>query len=155
MKKRITLIFALFITSTIFCQNAGIKITNQASKKEILIKENKRIKIKTMDGEKISGRFKIENNSILIKGKQINITDIAHIKRDPLFVSIVSSGLLIYGGSIGLGTAAIVGIFLQRSAFLLALPAAGMIYTGIKSPNFNRKFKNNGKWTLDIISLSK
>ena len=153
MKKITILIFSLLITNSIFGQEKAIKITDQTSKKEIVIKENKRIKIKTIDGKKISGHFKIENNSILINNEQFDLSDIGEIKRNPLLVSILTSGILIYGGAITAGMGVIIGVFVESTAFLLTIPAAGMIYAGIKSPNFSRKFKTDSGWTYETITI--
>jgi hypothetical protein len=157
MKKMTILLFSLCFANLMFPQQASIKITNQTSDKEIVIKENKRIKIKTTDGKKISGRFQIEDeNTILIKNERINFADIAEIKRNPLLVSILTSTTLIYLGAVTVGIGAIIGVFGESSGFLLAIPGAALIYAGIKAPNFNRKFKNNGsKWSFEIITASK
>lgn len=105
-------------------EQKAIKITNQNTQKEVVLKENKRITIKTVDDKKISGRFKIENNSIIIKNEKLEITDIAYLKRNPLLTSVLTTGLLVYGGAVTLGF----GVLLDSTAFLLAIPAAGMIY---------------------------
>ena len=142
------------MVNAIFAQEKAIKITNQVSKKEIVIKENKRIKIKTIDGRKISGRFSIENNSIFINEEQIQLSEIEEIKRNPLLTSILTSGLLIYGGAVLAGMGVLIGVFADSAAFLLTIPAAVMIYTGIKSPNFNKKYKTGGDWGLEFVTLS-
>ncbi|MFC5044833.1 hypothetical protein ACFSTE_21740 [Aquimarina hainanensis] len=147
-------IISLLISCTIFSQKRAIKITHHILQKEIIIKENKRIKIKTTGGDKISGRFKIENNSIIIKGTQIEISDIETIKRNPLLLSILITGLFTYGGALMLGFGALIGALVNPSAFLLAIPATGMIYIGAKSPNFNRKFKRDKNWRVEIITPS-
>ncbi|MGB6269340.1 MAG: hypothetical protein WBF67_10060 [Olleya sp.] len=153
MKKIITLIFGLLITSHVFSQQQALKITNQTSNKVITIKENKRVKITTASGEKLSGRFTINNDSIVIDNRQIALQDITDIKRNPLLVSIVTNGLLIYGGALTIGIGTIIGVFANTNGFLLAIPGAAMVTTGILSPNFNRKFKTEKNWTLQIISL--
>ena len=51
-----------------FSQERSIQITNEYTKEEITIKENKRIRIKTVAGKKITGNFKIvDNQSILTR----------------------------------------------------------------------------------------
>lgn len=153
MKKIILLSLSLFLFNLLFAQEQAIKMTNESTGKEILIKENRRIKIKTIDGEKYAGRFSIEEgNMLLIKETAIDFADIEEIRRNPLLVSIFTSGVLIYGGALTAGMGVIIGIFIEPAGYLLLLPAAGMIYTGIKSPNFNRKFKKGDKWTMELIT---
>lgn len=155
MKKMTILIFSLLFINFTFSQESVIKITNQTSKKEKIIKENKRIKIKTTDGRKISGRFTvIDNNAILIKNEQILLTNIEEIKRNSLAISIFTTGFLVYGGAVTAGLGVIIGAFADSTAFLLTIPAAGMIYTGIKSPNFQKNHKKDKSWTFEIIKNS-
>ena len=97
MKKLILLGIAFFFMHSTFSQERFIKITNQISKKEIIIKENKRIRVKTIDGNKFSGRFKIVNNgTILIDDQEIDLENIEKIKRDALLVSVFTNGFLVY-----------------------------------------------------------
>ena len=152
MNKFAILLFCALISQTLFAQQA-IKITNEITQKEVVIKENRRIKIKTVGGEKIKGRFKIEGNSILIDNEQIALSDIAEIKRNPLLVAILTSSFFIYVGAITAGIGVLAGAFADTSAFYLLIPAAGLIYTGIKSPNFNRKFKSDRDWKFEIITI--
>jgi hypothetical protein len=155
--KNLTILFiSLFFANLTFSQERVLKIMNQVSKKEIIIKENKRIRIRTVDGQKISGRFKIiGKETILIKNKKIELANIEKIKRNPLLVSIVTNGLFIYiGAGITIVGVAVAGITSQSSLFLLAIPGAGMIYTGIKSPNFLRGYKKNSNWNYELITTS-
>lgn len=153
MKHVILLIFSLFITNVVVAQEQAIKITNDITKKEIIIKENKRVRIKTVAGEKISGRFSIENNAITIKGRHLELTDIGALKRNPLLTSIFTSGFLVYGGAVLVGGAVIVGLFAETTALLWAIPGAGMIYAGLKSPNFNKNYKKDGDWSYEFITI--
>ncbi len=155
MLKMSSLFLSLFFVTLLFSQERAIKITNQTSKKEIKIKENKRIKIKTTDGEKISGRFKIhDDTTILIKNKQIELINIKEIKRNSLLLSIFTSGFFIYSGALTAGFGVLIGVLVDSTAFLLTIPAAGMIYTGIKSPNFQKKYKGDSNWIFELISTS-
>ena len=60
-----------------------------------------RVKIKTTDGKKISGKFKIiDNHSISMKNgnKIIKLTEIAKIKRNPLFLHVLNATAILGGG---------------------------------------------------------
>lgn len=154
MKKIFLLIISAFFFNTVIAQNSAIKITNVNTNKEKIIKENRRIKLKTSDGRKIKGRFKVEdNNTIIIDNVRINFTDIDELKRNPLLTSILTSGFLLYGGAITAGFSILVGVFVDPAVFLLTIPAAGMIYTGIKSPNFNKNHKIEKGWKFERISI--
>lgn len=118
MKKLFLLIISVFCFNVATSQNNAIKITNLNSNKEKIIKENRRIKLKTSDGRKIKGRFKVENNStIIINDLQINLADIEELKRNPLFTSIFTSGFLIYGGAITAGFGFLIGALVDTTAF--------------------------------------
>ena len=153
---KITLVFfSLIFANLLFAQEQAIKISSPTSEKEVIIKENKRIKIKTVDGQKISGRFHIDNNkAIVIKDQRIAFSDIESLKRNPLFLSIFGSGFLIYGGALTVGMGAIIGMFVEASGFLLAIPGAAMIYAGIKSPNILKNYSVDGNWEFELITLT-
>lgn len=155
--KSITILFiSLFFSNLIFAQERGLKIVNNISKKETIIKENKRIRIKTIDGQKISGRFKIIGKKIIIiRKKKIELADIIKIKRNPLLISIVTNGLLIYSGAgIAIVGIAVAGITSQPSLFLLTIPGAGLFYTGIKSTNLLKGYKKDSNWKYELITIS-
>lgn len=155
MKKILLLIIGLFFFNLLMAQNQAIKITNINTNKEKIIKENKRIKLITFDGRKIKGRFEIENNStIVVDNVRFDLSDIDALKRNPLLTSIVTSGFLIYGGALAAGFGVLIGVLVDSTAFWLTIPAAGMIYTGIKSPNFNKNHKTDKGWKFEIITLS-
>ncbi len=154
MKRNILWLYCLMLSAVSIAQEQAIKITNESVVKEIIIKENKRIKIQTSDGQKISGRFTVvDGNSIMIKDKIIAISDILSVKRNPLLLSIFSSGFFIYAGAITLGIGALITLLGESSGMLLAIPAGAMVYTGIKSPNFLKKYKTGDDWTFELISI--
>lgn len=150
----IILFFLLFISTAIFSQEQVIKITNQISKKEIIIKENSRIKIKTIEGRKISGRFEIKNNLVIIRNEQLKLSDIGEIKRNPLMVSILASSAMVYGGVVSLGAGVLLGILVHPSAFLLTIPAVALIFVGNKPPNFSKKFKTESGWIIETTTIA-
>lgn len=154
MSKSFLLLITLLIMIPLSGQEQALQITQPDAPKEYLIKENKRVRIQTVDGQKISGRIQfVGPNEISVKGTTYNLTDITSIKRNPLFLSIVTNGLLIYGGVLTAGFGAIIAAFSDTSGLLLLIPAAGFIYAAIKAPNFNRKFKTDANWNFQIITL--
>ncbi len=152
-------LFLIFISSIFFnlaiAQTNAIKITNINTNKEKIIKENKRIKLTTYDGRKINGRCIIENyNTIIVDNVRVNLSEIDSLKKNPLLTSIFTSAILIYGGVITAGLGVLIGLVVDSTAFWLTIPAAGMIYTGIKSPNFKKSHKTYKGWKFEIVKLS-
>ena len=155
MKNFVLIVISLFCFNQFVAQNQAIKITNTTTNKVKVIKENKRIKLKTFDGETIKGRFTItDNNTITINGLQFNLADIEALKRNPLFTTLFTSGFFIYLGSVTIGLSILIGVLVDSSAFWLTIPAAGMVYAGIKSPNFNKNHKVDKGWKFEIITVT-
>lgn len=154
MKKTVFLFSFLFFINLISAQVKAIKITNENTQKERIIKNNKRVKVFTVDGRKLKGRFKIEDNSILIQGESINLSDIIAMKRNPLLISVVTGSFLVYLGALTAGIGILIGLISDSTAFLLTIPGAGLIYAGLKPPNFNKKFKTKRNWNFEIITIS-
>ena len=153
MRKITLFLFSLLLAGGVLAQEQALRIGSPSSDKEIIIKENKRIKIMTADGKKISGRFHIAgNNAITIKDQTIALSDLESIKRNPLFLSLFSSGFLIYAGALTAGMGAIIGIFVETSGFLLIIPGAAMIYAGIKSPNVLKNYKAKARKIYPLSS---
>lgn len=151
------LIVSVFCLNSLTAQVKGIKIFNEDTQKEVIIKENKRIRIKTIDGVKISGRYKaVDNDTIEIKGRKINLNQIVKLKRNPLLVSILTNGIMFYFGA-GLAGASIAIYAFSRSAssFLLVIPSVALIYGGIKSPNILKGYKTQHNWSYKIITITK
>ncbi len=154
MKKTVFLFSFLFFINLISAQVKAIKITNENNQKERIIKDNKRVKVFTVDGRKLKGRFKIEDHSILIQGESINLSDIIAMKRNPLLISVVTGSFLVYLGALTAGIGILIGLLSDSTAFLLTIPGAGLIYAGLKPPNFNKKFKTKRNWNFEIITIS-
>lgn len=153
MKQTPLLLLSLLLVNMVFAQERAIKISNPASEKVVRIPENKRIKIRTADGQKISGRFRIaEVDAIVIDGQTIALSDIESVKRNPLFLTIFSTGFLIYGGALTAGMGAIIGMFVETSGFWLIIPGAAMVYAGIKSPNILKNYTSDGNWQFELLA---
>jgi hypothetical protein len=135
-------------------QNKGIRMIKLNSNKEKVIKENKRIQVKIVDGRTIKGRFTIEDsNTIMIDNLQISLSDIEAFKRNSLVSSIFTSVALIYGGGLAAGFGTIIGAFGNPAGFWLLFPAAGLIYAGIKSPNIHKNHTIDSGWKFEIITI--
>ncbi len=155
--KFIFILISIFTIHQSFSQVKALKISNKSSEKEILIKENKRVRITTNAGKKISGRLKIINNeSILIKGKQIHLSEIEKIKKHPLAISLVTSIIFGYSAGITLVAGMIVSGFIGNP-WLLVLslpPIAALIHGTSKTPNFFKGYKFSKGWKTQVIILN-
>lgn len=155
MKNILFACISLLLYNQVLAQSQALKITNIHTNKERIIKVSKRIKLITKDGQKIKGPFKIENDAIVVNNEvQINLTDIVALKKDPLLTSLLTSGVITYCGVITAGFGVLIGGLVDATAFWLTIPAAGMIYTGIKSPNFSKNHKMDKGWRFEIITIS-
>ncbi|MDC1234624.1 hypothetical protein N8Z58_00025 [Flavobacteriaceae bacterium] len=155
MKNILFAFISLLFYNQILAQSQAIKITNIHTGKERIIEVNKRIKLITKGGQKIKGSFKIENDVIVVNNDiQIKLYDIFAFKKDPFLTSLLTSGVIIYCGAITAGFGVLIGGLVDSSAFWLTLPAAGMIYTGIKSPNFNKNYITTKGWRFEIVDTS-
>lgn len=155
MKNLFLCICTLFVFTSVIAQKQAIKITNTNTAKEKIIKENKRIKLQTIDGRKIKGRFQVENNNtIIVDGFKIDLNDINELKRNPLLTSVLTSSFLVYMGGITAGFAVIIGVLADTSAYWLLAPAAGLVYVGTKSPNINKNHKTEKGWRYEIITIT-
>lgn len=149
------LLFSLLFTVITFSQNKAIKITSSSSSKEILIKENKRIRVKTSKGQTISGKFTIlDQQNILVKNNKIALSEIIKLKRNPVLVSIIINGFLFYNAAAFIAAGLIIySLSSHLSAFLLTIPATALVYAGIKSPNLLKGYKTGEDWKYEVITI--
>ncbi|WP_296620805.1 hypothetical protein [Marivirga sp.] len=154
MKKVIILLISIFFANVLFAQEQkALRITKQDSQKEVLIKENNRIIIKTVDDKKLSGRYSVVHNAIIIDNKKIPLADIKYLKRNPLLTSILTTGLFLYTGFVAGGMGVILGVLVDPNAFYLIIPAGGLIFAGLQKPNFHRRYKVEKNWMFEIVSI--
>lgn len=155
--RTIILVLNLCFISLLFSQEKGLKIYNETLKKEIIIKENKRIKVKTLDGEKISGRFKIvDPETIMIKNKKIAFSNLEKIKRHPLALSVITKLFFYYYGTALAGASIVVyAISGDATSYLLTIPAALLIYGGSKPINILKGYKKTRNWNYEAVTIFK
>tara|TARA_B100000989_G_scaffold266649_1_gene220278 strand:+ start:63 stop:530 length:468 start_codon:yes stop_codon:yes gene_type:complete len=154
MKKLFLLSFSLLCTVTVNGQNKALKISSTSSSKEIIIKENKRIKIKTIDGRQLRGRFKTVGESfIIIDDVKVDLQHIKELKRNPQLTSIITTASLVFLGTVTAGLGILIGALSDSTAFWLTLPGAAMIYLGLKSPNLYKKHSIKNGLKLEISNI--
>lgn len=154
MKKAIILLFSIFFANVLHAQEQkAIRITKQDSQKEVLIKGNNRIIIKTVDDVKFSGRYTVVQDAIIIKDVLIPLADIKYIKRNPLLTSILTTGVFLYGGFVTATMGVALGILVNPNAFNLIIPAGGLIFAGLQKTNFHRRYKAEKDWMFEIVTI--
>ena len=99
MKTTILNFLAIISFGSINAQQRGLLLTNLRTNTTLLISENKRVKIKTIDNQIFIGNFSIFNDSIIsIKNDVIQLKSITKIVQRSKFSSIIRPFV------IGLGT---------------------------------------------------
>ena len=146
MVKIVFLITSLFFVNLIFSQNNVVKIVVEKTGNTILIKERSRIRVKTFDGKRITGRFKIINDStMLLKGKEISLTNIKKIKRNPLAMTVATDvALLVVGGSIS-----VIAIYVGGAAPGIIF-SGGTLATMVLGPNILKGYSSN-KYKIEFV----
>ena len=141
-------VFALLFTSFIYSQNALVKITDHKTGTTKVFQEKSRIRIKTVNGKKITGRFKILNDStMLLKGKEISLSEIAKIKRNPLVMTVATNVVLLVAG----GTITAIGVYsggtaegaILGTATLASMFLGPNILKGYSSRKYDIEFVEN------------
>lgn len=145
--KTTVLIFLLLLTFPSFAQQKALVLTKIKTEKTKVYQENKRIKVKTFDGEKFKGKLKIiDVRTIEIDGDQITLDSIKNIQNKPLALEIVNKTLMGLGGIIVIAAFAsnsLVGYFLIVAGPTIASP--GILFDNLIG---NHKSK---KWDYKII----
>ena len=105
MNRFTTVLFLFFFISFSYAQQSGIYLTSKKGSGHTYLVENRRIKVKLHNNQKIAGNFKIiDTATIVIKGTEIKIDSILKIRKASTFstvlspISIASGGLLTIAG---------------------------------------------------------
>ena len=109
MKQLYLLFFFIFSISDFSQTNVLVlqKLNTNFTKE---IKEHKRIKVWTKDGQKLYGRFTIQDStSIIIEEKVVLLEDIIKMKKKSLFGTIANPVFIVYGSFMIIAGVATVG----------------------------------------------
>jgi hypothetical protein len=148
--KKVLLLF-VFLVSGLFltAQESGISLKKENSRKSVFLKENKRIKIRTVGGEKIIGNYTIvDDETITIKGQKVGLDSIVSISKHSRFSS-VASPVFVGVGSI-YAAAGTVGLIAGGYGVLLA-PLIPLGLPLILVPILANKHKRKA-WKYEIVN---
>jgi len=146
------IIFFLFIPFIFFAQEKQLQITKIKDGKTFVIKENKRVKIKTVDGEKLFGRLKfVDNNTLLIDEKTLPLEAIKYIKNRSLATSIIATSLIVVG-SLTLGFSSVIAIVDTQAALITSISSLGVTTFAILLPNLSKKFSTTD-YDIQIVEI--
>lgn len=155
--KSIFLLLALIIgLGTASAQVNALKMNHPDSRIEKVIKENRRVVVKTKTGQKVKGRLVfVDDETISLKGQEILIADIIKIKHNPLLLSILIDGLMFYTAGSVLAFGVLITAFSSSggTAAYFIIPAAALIYGGIASPKFTKGYKTYTGWSYEMVTV--
>jgi hypothetical protein len=101
-------------------EEKGVVLEKRNSATTAFLPENKRIKVKLLNGDVIAGKFKIvDDNTIVIREHFISLDSIAKIKRRSLISAIFSPLIIAYG--VAFITVGVIGITVGGYAVLAAV----------------------------------
>jgi hypothetical protein len=101
---KLCLLASLFITINIFGQEKGIYLINKKNNDSTFITENLRIKVKTIYGIKLVGKFKIiDAKTINIDRSNIELERIVEIRRASMFHAILDPAAKVVTSVFALG----------------------------------------------------
>lgn len=108
--KYVILLFLTLFSFLSYAQNNVLVLQHKKSNRAIEIKENKRIKLETIEGQELYGRFTIvDSSSIMIDKQLILLDDVVKMRRKSLFGTIVNPVFITYGAFMIIAGFAVVG----------------------------------------------
>lgn len=147
-------IFSLlfFISFFALSQTKALQLTHQESQKTKIIYEDKRIKIKTIDGNTLKGKLLIIDDQTIKVGEQLLTLDqIVKIKRHPLVMDVFIKVGFIYAGALTVGVGGLMALLGNADAGLTMVAIGGGMFTiGILSPNVLKGYSIADGWQISI-----
>lgn len=151
------MLFAVCVlcVTTVFSQEKYLSIFNAETGKEVVFKQGKRVRVRTVQGGKLNGKLRFaDENQVMINNMIIPMTSIGKIKKNPIVLQILITGSLAYIGVVGVGGGLILMLGYQETAIGLGafIIGSAAITGGILTPNFlpaTRIFKNS---TIKVVT---
>ena len=132
------------MTFSVFSQQKVIEMTTLKNGKIKYFTENLRVKIRTLDRKKHVGKIHFsDNQTLLINNKLVKIDSILSIKKQPLILGTLKTGLL-FTGITAIGASAVSATSGNDSSILLFLGGTATTISSGLIEGLNKKyFKRN------------
>jgi hypothetical protein len=149
---KLLFLIMLFISSIAsFSQVKGIVLESKKNQQKVIIAENKRVKIRTIDGKKIIGYYSIvDDKTIKVNDILVPLDSITTIQQRSLFNSIARP-ILFTTGTLALGFG-IAGAAVGGYGYLATLVFVPTGLPMVLVPSFSNKHHNE-KWIYTIESV--
>lgn len=152
---RLFIIGSLFLNTTIvFSQETVIQIVHKNGHRVRTVKEGSIIKVRTLDENKIKGRFEIVNpGTIKIDGELISLSNIKSIRRKPLAVKIVKGFFITIGAS-----AIAIPLIIGSGGIAITAGVGVAVYAnliGFTVPEFFVQTRAKPKWSFSIMDQAR
>jgi hypothetical protein len=153
--RSILLVLSVLFVTNVFAQEKALSISYANSDKVQVFRDNKRIRIKTVESGKLSGKLKIlDDERLMIRNVIIPISSIEKIKNNPLALNLALSGVIVVTGAYtalaGLVAIYWAGVGIGLTTFVVG---GGIITVGILSPNFLPATHITNDATIKVIQL--
>lgn len=144
------LFFFLSLNYTLVAQEKGLKLTHKQKDRLKFLKENRRIKVFTKDGNKYKGRFSIiDSETIEIKGEKIDLANISVIRKKDIGTSITK----VVG--LGIGTSVIIASAVSSNIFTILIGTTfgiGFDILALAVPEIAIGELDNQRWSYSTIN---
>ena len=141
------ILFFFMLCNIAVAQQKGILLSSKTDDDTEFFRENKLVKIKTIDGKKHTGRIQIvDENTIMIDDDLITMNTIIKIRSQSLLSAVLSAGFILIGGAF------VVGGALAGGYAVLLIPVGlvgGGIGTLISAVGDNHK---KYKWDYKVVT---
>lgn len=150
--KKMLISIMLILSFGNFAQNRFIELTNTKSKKTVLIKEQRSIVIKTLNGKTRRGKFTIlDSTTIQIKKHIISLTEIKTIRKTS-----ICSRIFMYLSFIPVGVDLILDDksrsgLVTLPDYLITIPLSGLFGATSLAISDSMNKHLNLRWTYKII----
>lgn len=158
MKKVGLLLSLLMFVVIVKSQEKYLEIYNPELERTKTIEENKRVRLKTLDGKKFSGKLGFQDSTvILVRNIPIELDEVKQIKKNPLAVNIISKTALSGAGILMVGFGLLIpqiGLGIEDSKRfkfgLIIVSGVALNYAAFKGLNFIPVNSKSQGWKFQV-----